>query len=490
MKLVFARLLAAALSAVLPDLAAAAAIDHAAWQTDYAALKHELELRYAHLAWLGSPDSGVDLKAIDQRALRRLAAAGSDEEARAAIVEFVGAMRDGHLVARATGNAPPVAPVAVPPLDLSQADAMTACAALGYAPVRSVTFSLPFESLPGMALDADGVSRAFRSGMLKTRDGTLLGLVRIARFRPQDASPALCTARWPRTQPLDPHALFDDVQKAWLQTLADEMRKLRAAGAQALVVDIGGNTGGNDSGDWSVRLLTDKPVRSAKLYMVAHDSAKAYFDEELDELAKLRPQAPGTRQAVDEAIAYFRQAKEALSRHRCNMQWVWSEQRRWDPAACANLTEAGYASGRSDYLPPDAFGDASVAAAIYWPAIADAMRGAWQGPAYIVTDGKTGSAAELFAALAQDTGLAKVIGTHTMGAGCGFMGPASAYAMPRAGLKVAIPNCVRLRADGTDEVAGIKVDIDIAPFDGESDRERAARAIHAIVRDLQHAGGR
>lgn len=50
-----------------------------------------------------------------------------------------------------------------------------------------------------------------------------------------------------------------------------------------------------------------------------------------------------------------------------------------------------------------------------------------------------------------------------------------------------IPNCVRLRADGTDEVAGIKVDIEIAPFDGESDRERAARAINAIVLDLQRA---
>lgn len=60
---------------------------------------------------------------------------------------------------------------------------------------------------------------------------------------------------------------------------------------------------------------------------------------------------------------------------------------------------------------------------------------AWLGPAYIVTDGKTGSAAEMFTALAQDAGLAKAIGSHTMGDGCGFMGPVPAYAMPRAGLK-------------------------------------------------------
>lgn len=366
---------------------------------------------------------------------------------------------------------------------------MTACAALGYAPVRSVAFSLPFESLPGMTLDADGISRAFRSGTMKTQDGTLLGFVRIARFRPQDASPSLCTARWPRTKPLNPATLFEEVQRAWLQTLADEMRKLRAAGAQALVVDIGGNTGGNDSGDWAVRLLTDKPVRSARLYVVSHDHAKAYFDEELGELAKLHPQAPGARRAVGEASAYFALAKAALPGRRCDMQWVWAEQRPWNPAGCSNLTEAGFASGHSDYLPSGAFGDANVAAAIYWPAIADAMRGAWQGPAYIVTDGRTGSAAEQFTALAQDAGLAKVVGTHTMGDGCGFMAASAAYAMAHAGLKVAIPNCVRLRANGTDEVAGIKADIEIAPLDGESDRGRAARAIHAIVQDLRRAKG-
>lgn len=119
MKFAFARLLATVLCIALPALAEAAVIDHAAWQADYAALKHELEQRYAHLAWLASPDSGVDLRMIDQRARRKLAAAGSDEEARAAIVEFVAAMHDGHLVARSAGNAQSGERITEPPMDLS-----------------------------------------------------------------------------------------------------------------------------------------------------------------------------------------------------------------------------------------------------------------------------------------------------------------------------------------------------------------------------------
>ena len=44
---------------------AGAPFDPAAWLADYAALKLELERRYSHLAWFGSPQGGVDLPALD-----------------------------------------------------------------------------------------------------------------------------------------------------------------------------------------------------------------------------------------------------------------------------------------------------------------------------------------------------------------------------------------------------------------------------------------
>jgi hypothetical protein len=46
-----------------------------------------------------------------------------------------------------------------------------------------------------------------------------------------------------------------------------------------------------------------------------------------------------------------------------------------------------------------------------------------------------------------------------------------------------MPNCVRLRADGSSEVAGIAPDLPIAALEGESARARAARLLSSIVAD-------
>jgi hypothetical protein len=54
-----------------------------------------------------------------------------------------------------------------------------------------------------------------------------------------------------------------------------------------------------------------------------------------------------------------------------------------------------------------------------------------------------------------------------------------------------MPNCVRLRADGSDEVAGVPPDLPVLPLEDKSPRARAAHAAHAaevIAGDL--AGGR
>jgi hypothetical protein len=51
-----------------------------------------------------------------------------------------------------------------------------------------------------------------------------------------------------------------------------------------------------------------------------------------------------------------------------------------------------------------------------------------------------------------------------------------------------MPNCVRLRADGSSEVAGIAPDLPIAAIDGESPRARAARMLYAVVGDAKSSG--
>jgi len=164
------------------------------------------------------------------------------------------------------------------------------------------------------------------------------------------------------------------------------------------------------------------------------------------------------------------------------MSWVWREQRRFDPTKCSGLIDAGFASGALDYLAPGTAPDA--AAALYWPSAADPMRGAWDGPVYLLTDAGTASAAEMFAALMRDSGIAKTVGTRTLGLGCGWMVETPPLTLPHSHLSIRIPNCVRLRADGTDEVAGIAPDLPVLPAASESTRARAARVLDALVFDL------
>jgi len=48
-----------------------------------------------------------------------------------------------------------------------------------------------------------------------------------------------------------------------------------------------------------------------------------------------------------------------------------------------------------------------------------------------------------------------------------------------------VQNCVRLRADGSNEVAGVKPDLQILPSEGENDRARAWRLLDAVAADLK-----
>lgn len=165
------------------------------------------------------------------------------------------------------------------------------------------------------------------------------------------------------------------------------------------------------------------------------------------------------------------------------MSWAWREQRSFDPAKCSGLIDAGFASGAVDYFAPGSL-TPDAAAALYWASVADPMRGAWSGPVYVLTDAGTASAAEMFAARMRDSGIAKTVGVRTLGLGCGSMVESVPLTLPHSRLSFRIPNCVRLRADGSDEVAGIAPDFPVLPAANESPRARAARVLTVLHQDL------
>jgi hypothetical protein len=481
---------AVAFSALSFSTAAAAQTSPAERGTaDYTVLKRALEARYSNLAWLASPESGVDLPAIDRRTLADLSRATTDDDVRRSLLAFIAAFHDGHLSQL---------PVLAPSTTLAGAeprrpaytrnDPAGGCAAQGYALPDRVAFSLPFESLAGFQLLTDGAAQAFRSGVLAVDSATRVGIVRIPSFH-TNAYPSLCVAAWTGDSwnadgTLRPGALGPAVETLWYETLAATLRSLAQRGATIVMVDVGNNSGGDDSGDMSARLFTAMPLHSAPLWMSQNDTAStAYFDEELGELRRALALSKdmATTSLIERTIATWTTQRARLREPACSLHWVWQEQRAWKTNECRRLVEAGSAGGPLSYLdhPID---DAGVAGLLHWPARFARLQGAWTGPLYVLTNGRTYSSAEMFAAVLQNNRAAKIVGTPTGGDGCGFMNDPPPVVLPHTGLRFRVPNCVRIRSDGSDEVAGVTPDIAMPATEGESNRQRAQRVVDTVAR--------
>jgi hypothetical protein len=374
-------------------------------------------------------------------------------------------------------------------LAYSRQDAAGGCEALGYGPVRATRLSLPFDSFSGFELISDGAGRHFRAGILTSGSPELrLGIVRIPEF--EDNYRALCLETWGRNEVWNQDgnfivgALRRAVGQGWYAALADLLRKFKTAGVAAVVVDIGNNSGGGDSGDIAARLFTSMPLRSAPLWMSQNEEASTpYFDEQITALRRALELDPESKQG-QQSLSWLTSQKEKLAQP-CALDWVWRERRAWSSETCRRLVEAGSAGGPQAYLSPNTVTDARVAQRLHWPALVTPMWGIWTGPLYVLTDGKTYSAAEMFAAVLRNNDAAKIVGNQTGGDGCGFMNSTKPLVLPYSGLRFRVPNCVRMRADGTDEVAGVRPDIAIPLRDGENASTRAQRTLDGIQADLK-----
>lgn len=465
--------------------------DRSAWQEDFAQLKQSLQDNYANLAWVGSTSSGVDLPTLDQATVQALSRAKNDAEASSAIRSFVNGFRDGHFseLAYLAVNPDAAAEPDQPVLDPTKPQA--GCAALGFSSNSQVGFSLPLEMLPDFELVGDGLASTFRTGIVR-RDGRALGIVRIQAFRAR-GFPMTCLHAWSQLResgtPITADALLKIRNAVWVGDLADAIAKLREQGADALVIDVGRNDGGDDSGDWLARLFTTEPVRSARLMMVDAPITARYFGDEGEDLDEALGKASSVeaKSALSQASAYFAGQKDLIGKGQCDMSWVWQEQRTWSPTACNHLLPAGYAAGFSPGLAKGAYSDRAVASALSSASRLDQWFGVWSGPTYVLTDRRSYSSAEMFAAVMQDNHIAKVVGARTGGDGCGFMLTGDPVVLQHSRLRFRMPNCMRLRADGSNEKAGISPDIAVLPAEGESDRARASRAVSVMIADAFEA---
>lgn len=466
--------------------------DPAPWLADFAALRDSMAVGYANLDWKIARGE-VNPYLLTRRTDSAIRAAGSSRRARRALQEFVAAFDDGHLglrrphpvleaiehrVRRGFSNDPVTA-------DL---DASAACRRLGLGSDESLPLlarTAGYDALPSEA-------NVFPAGTVTLASGDTVGVVRIALFSAEAYRPA-CERAWPEFRstiaadvPCDGDCedrLYAAVDARLTAELGARIAELEAAGGRAIVIDITGNGGGRDWVDQAARIVTQRTLRSPRVGFVRHPHWVPGFERDLAAVERdlARADLDSLRRTV--LLGARARLSQALDEARtpCDLRSIWRDSM---PArGCRNIGSAElYATGAYGWLAPGTVAGLSSAEALFWPGARGAARGVGTVPLIVLVDAETASASEYFAAMLRDNDAARVVGERTYGAGCGYTNGGIPVTLAHSGLVLRMPDCLRLRSDGTNEVAGITPDVLVDWREDEDDAARAVKARAALER--------
>jgi len=433
------------------------------WLADFEAVKAALTTGYPSLEW--HAERGMDLAAHERRARERLAAANDDTAARVALERFVANFGDGHLEL-SWAEPSPKTESSPPPI----------CSGLGYV------------SRPDTSAVASGLAgyTAIGTGGANVSTGTFvagkkkIGVLRISLFM---ADAALCERAIHQlnvgARPSCGEQCLADVAHRTEALLVEFMeaavRDLVAAKVDLILVDVAGNGGGNDSAIAAARMLTAAPLASPRMTFVRSEARAADLRENAVGLrTHLESANPRARKFLEPLVRKLDQAAVESSQ-RCDLSPLWQGR----TVSCSNLLSAPFfAGGLIGEELPEEFRGAPWAEQVSLTAQYQFTPALWTGPLMVLVDGGSGSATELFTAMLQDGGRVRVIGAPTAGAGCGWTLPRKPVELPRTHGRITMPDCARVRRDGTNELDGIQPDVLIGfrRFDSTPQRVRRLQA--------------
>lgn len=472
------------LLAVWLSVAAAPAWNPLPWLADLQEIRLAIDTRYPNRDWLVEQRE-VSLDRWFDRTASQIRQSSNDDDARRALDGLITRFSDGHVnllwppsAAPTPGPAPAGADQALPSVEAF-------CAARGYDQgqvTRGVAAALP----DYRAIDGGG---HFAAGLVPVREAkTIVGIIRIGVFSPQ-GYPSLCqqavaameTAIQKPCDDTCEERLFAETSRLMTLGLITTVERLRAAGAQVLLIDLGRNGGGNEWAEAAARIISPKSLRSAPIAVMRDEKWVKRWTTLADTL----------RETASHASAPDRKTLLDFARR---AELVADAARPCQTAPCPRLVRTGFASGLVDNWSPVQWAGKPWASQVFSPAQFPYRESVWPGPVIVLVDSETWSAAEQFTALLRDNDAAVVLGSRTGGAGCGHLDGNDPITLTNSRAMLELPNCVRFRKDGSNEVNGIVPDIltgtrwnDGAAF---AARLTAARLPEAIKQARALAAGR
>jgi hypothetical protein len=458
---------------LLAAAAPAVSWDPAPWLADLQQIRAAVDRDYPNRDWLtGTREANLD--AIFERAAADIRAARDDADARRALDALIRRFRDGHVELRWPEADPGGASTAPPPPQTAAAF----CAARGY-DAGQVT--------PGTAAVIPGY-RSIDSGSplaagLVESAGTKVGVIRIGVFDPH-GYPALCEQAVVNTR-IAPPKPCDEVCEDTLITeayvlmtrgLMTGIERLRAGGATVMMIDLTRNGGGSEWAEAAARIVSPVPLRSAPVMVMPAEHWVTSWRKLAGSLHKEAATAGAAdRNRLLDLAARADKIADGLAP--CT------------GSDCKRLAQAGYGSGLLPELKAGTFDGKAWGPQVFSAAQFPYRDSVWRGPLIVLVDDETWSAAEQFSAVLQDNGAAIIMGTRSGGAGCGHLDGDTPVTLPHSKATLHLPNCARLRKDGSNEVNGIVPDVptgvrwhDGPRFAGQATAARLPEAIAAAQR--------
>ncbi|MDQ3800991.1 MAG: S41 family peptidase [Acidobacteriota bacterium] len=451
------------------------------WLEDFTQLKREMSAHYANLEW-AIDVRGLDLKQLSEQTESRLLQARNEAEAKKIIESFLDAFGDGHLSVQWAQNkvnnsspADNAQPTSQPPL----------CRRLGYQS-QSQASRIAFTRLNDFREINTEDSKYFSIGVLRVAAGRDVGVIRIAIFS-EYAFPDLCEQaatemKLSKDSPCDEECDERVERRAanlLTAALARQIEILKRNKISGLLVDITGNGGGTNWTEAAARTLSAKPLRSPRQQFIRHEHWTNQLKKRLEIIeADARQSASPNRELLLQGENVLRKAISE-SQKICDRGGVW-QNRKPDCSLVADAPPL-YPQSVLPYAKPGSLPDKPSSRFLFYPSRYSYREGVYSGQLMILADYGTWSSAEYFAAMLRDNNAATIIGEPTGGAGCGYTSGGIQTFLKNSRARVKIPDCVRLRADGSNEVAGITPDVLIPWRPNDSRYQRVKRVFDALL---------
>jgi hypothetical protein len=236
--------------------AGTASYDSKPWLEDLEQTREALSTKYANLEWVVI-EREVDLESLFTDAKAQLQSAKSETDARAIFDRLARRLGDGHV--RFRWSVDPVTN-AVPNAN---------CAALGYdSQIRGRDVAA---FMPGYAPIVDPPATEFPAGTIQV-PGHRVGVLKVGIFTPQ-GMPELCAEALVALN-FSPDTPCDDACKDLVDTwvsdrmtrdLAAQLRAIKNAKADVLLVDVANNGGGTEWAEAVARMVTGMRLRRCSM---------------------------------------------------------------------------------------------------------------------------------------------------------------------------------------------------------------------------------